>query len=139
MFSSFSIPYSRIYGIVRAYGVDTPDVFNSISQGINDNYVDGISFIYGMPTNQQHIYSFAATSGSCYLNRPNKPNFVSSDYNCLTTLTMAASVCSGSSCLKYFNEELEAPTDQDIEMRVCRDQSRNDEDIVIEDLEIYVQ
>ena len=125
-FSSFNISYSRVYGIVRAYGIGTPDGFISISQGINDNYVDGISLTYGMPPNQQHIHSFAATSGSCYLN---KPNFVSYDYNCLTTLTMAASVCSGSSCLKYFNEQLEAPTDQ--YMRVCRDQSRNDEDIVI--------
>ena len=90
--------------------------------------------------NRQHIYSFAATSGYCYLNIPNKPNFVSYNYDRLTTLsTTAASVCSGSSCLEYFFEELEAPTDQDIEMRVCRDQSRNDEDIVIEDLEIYVQ
>ena len=136
LFSSFNIPYSRVYGIVRAYGVGTPDGFISISQGINDNYVDGISFTYGMPPNRQYIYSFAATSGSCYLN---KPNFVSSDYNCLTTLTTAALVCSGSSCLKYFFEQLEVSTDQDIEMRVCRDQSRNDEDIVIEDIEIYVQ
>ena len=136
LFSSFNIPYSRVRGIVRAYGIGSPDGFDSISQGINDNYVDGISLTYGMPPNRQHIHSFIATSGSCNLN---KPNLVSYDYNCLTTLTMAASVCSGSSCLKYFNEQLEASTDHDIEMRVCRDQSRNDEDIVIEDLEIYVQ
>ena len=138
LFSSFNIPYSRIHGIVRSYGVGTPNGFRSISQGINDNYVDGISFTYGMPPNRQHIYSFAATSGSCFL-IGHRPNFVSSDYNCLTTLNMAASVCSGSSCLKYFFVQLEASTDQDIEMRVCRDQSRNDEDIVIEDIEIYVR
>ena len=135
LFFSFNIPYPRVYCIVRAYGIGSPDGFSSTSPSIND-YVDGISFTYGMPPNQQHIYSFAATSGSCYLN---KPNFVSSDYNCLTTLTTAALVCSGSSCLNSFFEQLEASTDQDIEMRVCRDQSRNDEDIVIEDIEIYVQ
>ena len=136
LFSSFNIPYSRIHGIVRAYGIGSPDGFRSTSSSINDNYVDGISFTYGRPPNRrQHIYSLAAMSESSHLTRP---NFVSS-YNCLTTLTTTASVCSGSSCLEYFFEQLEAFTDQDIEMRVCRDQSRNDEDIVIEDLEIYVQ
>ena len=139
LFSSFNIPYSRISGFVRAYGIGSPNGFRSTSLSINDNYVDGISFTYGMPPKRQHIHSFAATSGSCSLNIRNRPNFVSYDYDCLTTLSTTASVCSGSSCLEYFHEQLEASTDQDIEMRVCRDQSRNDEDIVIEDIEIYVQ
>ena len=77
LFSSFNITYSslktRIHGIVRAYGIGSPNGFRSTSLSINDNYVDGISFTYGMPPNRQHIYSFAATSRSCYLNRPNSP------------------------------------------------------------------
>ena len=136
LFSSFNIPYSRIHCIVRAYGIGSPDGFSSTSPSINDNYVDGISFTYGRPPNRQHIYSFPATS-HCPVTRPNFVSYY--NYDCLRTLTMGASVCSGSSCLKSLFEQIQASADQDIEMRVCRDQSRNDEDIVIEDLEIYVQ
>ena len=140
LFSSFNIPFSRIYCTIRAYGIGSPDGFSSTLQGINENYVDGISFTYGRPPNRQHIYTLVASPGPssryCYL--INRPNFVSQKYYCLTTQTVASSFCSGRSCWNYFYIVI-ASTDQDIEMRVCRDQSRNDEDIVIEDLEIYVQ
>ncbi len=76
--SSFNIPYSRIHGRVRAYGVGTPDGFRSSSLTINDNYVDGISLTVGNTTNRQHITTLVPTNGSCTLR--NKPTFVS--YKC---------------------------------------------------------
>ena len=39
----------------------------------------------------------------------------------------------------WFHKELPSPTSDDIEMRVCCDESRNDEDIEVLSVEIYVQ
>ena len=39
----------------------------------------------------------------------------------------------------WFMKQLSCPTSDDIEMRLCSDQNRNDEDITVESLEIYVQ
>ncbi len=136
-FSSFNIPYSRIHGWIRAYGVGTPDGFRSSSLTINDNYVDGISLTVGNTTNRQHIHTFVPASGSCY-RCSNKPTFVSYHYDCLPVLKIGSSQCSGYSCSESFYYTFETPTIDNIEMRVCRDQSRRDEDIVIEDLEIHV-
>ena len=36
-------------------------------------------------------------------------------------------------------KQLSCPSSDDIEMRLCSDQNRNDEDITVESLEIYVQ
>ena len=39
----------------------------------------------------------------------------------------------------YFHKTLPQPTTDDIEMRVCRNEGRSNEDIAIETVEIYVQ
>ena len=39
----------------------------------------------------------------------------------------------------WFTKELHSPTSDDIEMRLCADQRRTDEDITFEVLELYVQ
>ena len=39
----------------------------------------------------------------------------------------------------WFYKELPQPTTDDIEMRVCRNQPANDEDIAIDIIEVYVQ
>ena len=58
IFSTHNIPYSRVCGFVRAYGVGTADGFSSSSYSINDNYVDGISLTYGVfPTEGTFIRS----------------------------------------------------------------------------------
>ena len=134
IFSTHNIPYSRVCGFVRAYGVGTADGFSSSSYSINDNYVDGISLSYGSFPNRKHIHTFTASTHSrCY---SNKPSFVR-NYNCLRVETTGSSFCTR--CTKYFGADLGSLITEDIEMRVCRDQSRSDEDVVIEDLEIYVQ
>ena len=134
IFSTQNIPYSRVCGFVRAYGVGTPDGYPSRSNSINDNYVDGISLTYRSFPNRRHIHTFTASTNSCYSNRP---LFVLYDYNCLTVESVGSSSCT--SCNEHFSVNLGSPITEDIEMRVCRDQSRSEEDIVIEDLEIYVQ
>lgn len=135
-FNTFCIPYTHISGSIKACGTGSPDGFRD-SHDINDNCVDGISISYGMPPNRQHLYTLAAnTNRSCMLN---KPSFVSSYYACLRSFNIGTSTCSGSGCKIYFNKQLQILTDQDIEIRVCRDQSRNDEDIIIEEIVLYVR
>ena len=49
--------------------------------------------------------------------------------------------CTGSDeccTIPYFLKTLPQPTTDDIEMRVCRNERRNNEDIAIETVEIYV-
>ena len=39
----------------------------------------------------------------------------------------------------WFMKQLPSPTSDDIEMRLCSDQNRVNEDITVESLEIYIQ
>ena len=47
--------------------------------------------------------------------------------------------CCSLNCPPWFLKELSCPTNDDIEMRLCADQPRSDEDITFETLELYVQ
>ena len=67
------------------------------------------------------------------------PSFVSCIYRCLNSVPVGSSNCTTSDCTKFILNYHEGTSTEDIEMRVCRDHSRSEEDIVIEDLEIYVQ
>ena len=135
-FSPFNFTYSRVCGIIQVYGVGTPDGFIAATQNIDENYVDGISITYGRQPNRQHIYTYSAAE-QCSSDKI--PDFVSQDYSCSVTQSWEYTSCSQPNCVQYFYKELGETTDQDIEMRVCRDQPRSDEDIIIEMFEIYVQ
>ena len=87
------------------------------------------------------------------------PSFVGMDYFCDTgsrnrshvgqfypddPLWDGAGCASNSTCCSFnnppwFNKQLPSATTDDIEMRVCRDEGRNNEDIAISNVEIYVQ
>ena len=86
------------------------------------------------------------------------PNFIGNDYFCDTgsqnhfefifygddPLWDGAGCGEYSTCCDFnsppwFRKELSLPTNDDIEMRLCTDQLRNDEDINFEVLELYVQ
>ena len=90
---------------------------------------------------------------------PHPPSYVGKDYFCDTaeertvdTSTIYADdpLWDGAGCAPqntccsfnnppWFYKQLLQNTTDDIEMRVCRDQDHNDEDIVIEVVDIYVQ
>ena len=87
------------------------------------------------------------------------PDFVDDDYFCDTgasgtfnhrTFYSADPLWDGAGCgplntcctfnnPPWFFKQLPQPTTDDIEMRVCTDQERNDEDMVVEVVDIYVQ
>ena len=59
-FTTDSIPYSRVCGMVVGYQKGTTDGFDSYVRktSINDPYLDGVSITYG--STRKHIWSYAA-------------------------------------------------------------------------------
>ena len=133
--------YSHVCGMIKADSVVHLDGFKmygsirpSPPTNVSTNYVDGVSVTHGM--NPRHhiwtisIYGYAGDC-SCEINRP---SFVDSDF-----------FCYGKHCMMrnthpwFYKQLLDQPTNDDIEMRVCRDEPRHNEDIAIEAMEFYIR
>lgn len=82
------------------------------------------------------------------------PDFVGNDFFCevapligivdLNNLLWDGVGCRGGTCCTHNNppwlhKRLPQPTIDDIEMRMCRNSDRSNEDVLIETIEIYVQ
>ena len=160
--------YSQVCGKIIAYQFASPDAFASRGNTItiDENYVDGISLTHGNP--RHHIWTFAAATdelGSacpCISSNSNSfsspPAFVGEDYFCDTAsadhweyifygddpLWDGAGCGPQNTCCSFnnppwFYKQLPQHTTDNIEMRVCRDQDRVDEDVAIENIDMYVQ
>ena len=158
-FSVNSIRYSKVCGKVKAFPIGSLEAFHNEFHSIDYSYVDGISLTHGHP--RQHIWTLAAGNNiscfctdNCQANSTTPPpSFVGKDYFCDTgsedrsnplwnggsyvAMNMSSSFNSPSP--PWFYRDLPHTTTEDIEMRVCVDESRNNEDIAIETIEIYVQ
>ena len=142
-YSSLDIPYSRICGQIRAYKIGTLDGFRL--QPVNRDYLDGVSITLSTSTSKTHVWSFAASTLSC---TDNKPGFISNDFACDMSPYCPFEILCGPLLWKSqqygrnessWFKELSFPHVSDIEIRVCRDQRRFDEDLAITTLELYVQ
>ena len=158
--STANIQYSRVCGRITAYQVGSPDDFRN--NNINRTYVDGVSLTQG--NQRQHIWTFAAAGNIDRICDPchdkTRPERVGNDFFCdtgnresvssLNTFYHANPLWDGDGCTAdneccptddppYFLKILPQPTTDDIEMRVCRNEGRSNEDIAIETVEIYVQ
>ena len=159
--STANIQYSTVCGRITAYQVGSPDDFRS--NDINSAYVDGVSLTHG--NQRQHIWTFAAAGRGDRICDPcrdeTRPDSVGNDFFCDTGNPRSSSATSrtfhsdnplwdGDECVAdneccptdnppYFLKTLPQPTTDDIEMRVCRNEGRGNEDIAIETVEIYVQ
>ena len=141
-FSPMNITYSHICGTIEGYGLETVDGFGRylynpqqylrpVNPTINDNYVDGISLTYGEMPSTKHIWTFVANTRADCLR--NTPGFAINSVSCLPNSCSSAGGCS-----RHFFKPLQQTTSEDIEMRLCRDQGRSDEDVAIKHVEIYV-
>ena len=139
----YAIPYHSLDGFAK-FGDDRPD-FPTLDQ----NYVDGVSITHGTP--RQHIWTVTFSANHIALNCStcfrNKPSFVSNHYSCEELLLVN---CSNDQCRnagqrqcvaneEFFYRDLPHATSDDLEVRVCRDETRGNEDISISLLEVYVQ
>ena len=138
--STANIQYSRACGRITAHQFDSVDGFNNAD--INSIYLDGVSLTHGHGTSagRQHIWSFAAARSSCInCDGHARPSSVGDDYFCGVANPMWCTGSDGCCTTPYFLKTLPQPTTDDIEMRVCRSGDRDNEDIAIETVEIYVQ
>ena len=131
--------YTRACGRITAYQVGSVDGFTH--NNINSVYVDGISLTHGTSAGRQHIWSFAAIRSSSRSNcrRNLQASSVGDDYFYGVANPMWCTGSDGCCTTPYFLKTLPQPTTDDIEMRVCRNERRDNEDIAIETVEIYVQ
>ena len=161
--STASIQYSDVCGRITAYQVGSTDGLRVSNDNINSAYVDGVSLTHG--TSRQHIWTFVAASSMDAIcdpcrTRP-RPASVGSDFFCDSgnpmsliatpgTFHSANPLWDGVGCAAdneccptdnppYFHKTLPQSITDDIEMRVCRNEGRDNEDIAIETVEIYVQ
>ena len=165
-FNLHGIRYTHVCGKIIGYQQGSTDAFwhyhHNHNLTIDDTYVDGISLTHGRNP-RKHIWTFAAalyevtTSHSHYvyvcpctnIHLPQSvpiPPYVGSDYFCDTQGTLwdghgcgRLNTCCSFNNPPWFMKELPSSTSDDIEMRLCTDQSRGDEDINFETVELYVQ
>jgi len=142
--------YTDMCGKVNAYSVGLHHGFHPVyrppNRDIDENYLDGVSITYGSP--RQHLWSLAV--GQCPCSN-GKPVFVESHYSCDEhpntcpsrgfcpyPLWNGNNTCA-SHTQSWFHRRLEQFISDDIEVRVCKGQAKNKEDIIIGQIEIFVQ
>ena len=138
------------------------------TQLINDAYVDGISITYGTPRKHIWTYAIGIgyriqKNGNCPCSEfPGRlpPSFVHENYYCesgnLLSDTDVSGVltddpvwdgdgcssdtnCCSDPSLPWFYRQIPLTASEDIETRICRDQGSGNEDVLIRELQLYVQ
>ena len=140
---TFSTPpgllYSHICGIVRGVAYGSPDGFKNGTHIYSTTYVDGISFILPKEQPIRHVFTFSAYGGTgkTFPCNNNVPKFVHDDYQCMVTVHNSTCPITDN-CSPSFHRDFRKLTSGDIEMRICRDQDSDDEEIILKDLELYI-
>ena len=153
-YPSNGVSYSRVCGTVRVLPEGAPDGFDTFND--RSMYVDGVYFTYGESSNRTHIiwtYTAVTTVGSntrrCDQCNDMKPsNMPGTNFTCTTAHCNDGNNCypgvlwrnETQQCFgnETFYRQLSESTTDNIEMRVCRDEGRSNEDILIPLVEIFV-
>ncbi len=166
-FSTYNLPYSSVCGQIRAYQFGSTDAFNT-TMDIESYYLDGISLTHGSPRQHiwtfvaalDEVTPYTTTVCPCF-NIPGNvfsPSFVEDDYFCDTGSSghykhifysddplwdgegcEGTNMCCSFNNPPWFYKSLSQATIDDIEVRVCRDEESNMEDVAVELIEIYIQ
>ena len=145
-FNTSGISYSKVCGRIRGYGIGTVDGFyeNGLIRGssVEDNYLDGVS----ITSSGTHIWSFVAgvCSRACLLQH--RLGFVGDDFSCESRRSGCSSdnMCvlwDQDDCrvaMPFFFKSLYTSISADVTMSVCRDETRDNEDIALTVAELYV-
>ena len=159
--------YQSVRGRFRAYQFGTPDAFNVKSTDIEDAYVDGISITHGQNP-RQHVFTLAvgvvpyhAEGDRKFYTCPNtgygkpQPTFVADKYFCSsgasspdigagtllsdTPLWTDGVNCDECMCPRTFCVNLPEKTTDDLELRICTDESLTNEDIRTEMIDLFIR
>ena len=159
-FSTGGLNYSSVCGKITGRSSITPDALGGFGpvtpETIDDPYVDGVSITHSTP--RVHIWTFAVnaqlpTDCPCSTGAIPEVSFVGSDYFCdydpdpADRLVWDGQECTEDTALTccdfnsppYFSTTLTQPTTADIEVRICTDESTLNEDVVIQNMELYIQ
>ena len=167
-FSGKEIRYSQVCGKIIGYQIGIPDAASrNEAVDINGNYADGVSLTYGYP--RKHIWTLMSGKAAVQYSRcpcsstspVSPPSFVGSHYYCESgshssnfvqgKLYFNDPLWDGENCgsiettccqrtlIPWFYRSLGYSTTNYIEMRICCDEGTNDEDVPIEQYEIYVK
>ena len=149
VFPLYNIEYTHVCGMVEGYGYRTPDGFctqHSVDgvwtngNSINGNFVDGISLTYQRQNMRKDLWTYSAVSRNCP-NASTPPMFLNDMYVSYLPVSGGATTATcqnGLTCVGTFHREFPQPISSDIEMRLCRGQAEDDEEIAIGNVEIYV-
>ena len=168
-FSTNRVSYQHVCGRARGYQKGATDAFeNFYSQTIDSYYVDGLSITHGNPRQHIWTYAAGLTDNgsiSCCdcpcaaIPGRSPPSFVGSNYYCesgaegtfyTNTYYLSDPLWDGAGCSAnntccsntnqpWFYHQLSEMTEDDIEVRICRDQSFASDAILIDILELYMQ
>ena len=158
--------YTNVCGRTRGYQYRSVDAFGHFldSDPIDSAYLDGISFTYGSP--RTHLWSYAVghqedlqivSLADCPCARgdhSNVPSYVQDNYYCESgffdalhgNIAWEDPLWDGSGCTPanqccdrygWFHREVPTTSD-DIEVRWCGDEPQENEDVFIDQLEIWV-
>ena len=154
-----NIVYDKVCGRLIGIAKVTPDAFyDRISTvTVENNYLDGVSVTHGAPGSRTHIWSFAAgyppmprcpCDTSDRIGAPLPPSEVGENYFCSRStsrrLWTGDSCTPGNPCCSfhnppYFSVQLPTPTTDQIELRICTDETLANEPVLVLFAEIYVQ
>ena len=153
--------YSKVCGRVIGIASGHPDAFLTSGQTtIESNYLDGVSVTHGAPGSRTHIWTFAAGYPApvrrcpCDIGTtdrrgaPLPHSEVGENYFC--SRSSSDRLWTGDSCTPdnpccsfhnppYFSVQLPSPTTDQIELRICTDETLNREAVLVLFAEIYVQ
>ena len=166
-FSTLGIPYSKVCGMAVGYQRGSTGGFRVSTKSINGPYVDGVSITHGYP--RKHIWTYAiglsesgnGQTSNCPCSKFSgtfPPSFLHENYYCESGAVLVGQgyftddpVWDGKGCsdddnnccsdlgMPWFCRLIPLTTSDDIETRICRDEPSSNEDILIKDLQLYVQ
>ena len=158
--------YTKVCGRAHGYQFYTGEAFLRGGNSLDGYYVDGLSVTYGNP--RKHIWTFAVghtkriienyiANCPCALGGGTaSPSIVGNNYSCESGNEMivpnqwymddplwdSQGCAKGSSCCNrggpWFTTTLSQEVNDDIELRMCFDDAALDENIGLDELEIYV-
>ena len=138
------------------------------TRSINGPFVDGVSITYGVPRKHLWTYAIGLSDSrnssdyNCPCSKtpgPLPPSFVHDNYYCESGVILRPPyyeyftddpVWDGEGCssdnnccsdpnLPWFHRQLPLTASEDIETRICHDESSNSEDVLVKELQLYVQ
>ena len=141
--------YTNVCGRVGGYQFSSSDGFHTVTDSIDSHYIDGISITRGNP--RTHLWSYVAGNCPCARSDPTDrtgvPSFVGENFYCESGSIWENPLWDGQGCESsgdqccnrygWFHREIPTTSDN-IEVRWCADEHQSNEDVITDQLEIWV-